>query len=54
MCNLCNGTHVVHEIDSFSIRVGCCPVCGPEPVEAWKARLNKIATWANGERSKKK
>ncbi|MBT2722284.1 hypothetical protein [Bacillus sp. ISL-46] len=39
MCNLCNGTHVVHEIDSYSIRTCCCPACGPEPDESWYGRL---------------
>lgn len=44
MCNLCNGTHVIHEVDSFSIIVSCCPTCGPEPDEIWRARLENVLT----------
>jgi hydrogenase maturation factor HypF (carbamoyltransferase family) len=42
MCELCNGTHVVHEIDSFSIRTSCCPVCGPVSDVVWLAELEAI------------
>ena len=42
MCQLCNGTHVVYEVDSFSIRTSCCPQCGPESDEVWKARIESI------------
>lgn len=42
MCELCNGTHVVHEITSLGYRTSCCPVCGPESDEEWYARINAI------------
>lgn len=42
MCNLCNGTHVVHEIQSFGYRTSCCPVCGPVPDEIWQAGIENI------------
>lgn len=28
MCNLCNGTHTIHEIDSYFIKYHPCPNCG--------------------------
>ena len=40
MCELCNGTNVVHELLTIGYRTGCCPVCGPEPDEKWYSRLN--------------
>jgi hypothetical protein len=42
MCQLCNGTHVVYEVDSLSIRTSCCPQCGPESDEVWKSRIENI------------
>lgn len=33
MCNLCNGTHVIHEVGSFSIVYHNCPNCGPAPAQ---------------------
>lgn len=44
MCRLCCGTHVVHEVNSFSIHATTCPVCGPDPDEVWRARLENIST----------
>jgi hypothetical protein len=52
MCQLCNGTHVVHEIDSFSIRTSCCPNCGPESDESWYGRLNAFKEKATEMRRK--
>ncbi|KON86587.1 hypothetical protein AF332_06990 [Sporosarcina globispora] len=31
MCKLCNGTHVIHDVSSFSIVFNTCPNCGPAP-----------------------
>jgi 5,10-methylenetetrahydrofolate reductase len=42
MCDLCYGTHVVHEIDSFSIGFATCPECGPEPEEQFQARMDEL------------
>lgn len=42
MCNLCNGTHVVHELDSIYTGFYTCPVCGPEPEEAFQARMAEL------------
>ncbi len=42
-CALCNGTHIVHEIDSFSYRTSCCPECGPEADEKWLERIKSLA-----------
>lgn len=42
MCKLCNGTHVVHEVDGLSVGFSCCPTCGPEPKEIQQARMNEI------------
>ncbi|AIE59088.1 hypothetical protein [Bacillus methanolicus] len=42
MCNLCGGTHVVHEINSFSIGFTTCPECGPEPKEQFRARMDEL------------
>ncbi|MBL5768003.1 hypothetical protein MXL46_08380 [Heyndrickxia sporothermodurans] len=33
MCNLCNGRHVVHTFNDYSIEIKTCPVCGPKPQE---------------------
>ena len=46
MCELCNGTHVVHQFEGYSYRFTCCPVCGPEPAEIQNARLDKLIAWA--------
>lgn len=42
MCSLCNGTHVIHEVSSYAIRTSCCPKCGPESEESWKAGIQQI------------
>jgi hypothetical protein len=42
MCSLCNGTRVVHEVSTYSIRTSCCPVCGPEPDDVWIARMENL------------
>jgi hypothetical protein len=42
MCQLCNGTHVVHELGSFSVGFAPCPECGPMPEEKFKARMDAI------------
>jgi hypothetical protein len=47
MCKLCNGTHVVHEVESYSYRFKCCPDCGPEPIEIRNVRLDRIIAWAD-------
>jgi hydrogenase maturation factor HypF (carbamoyltransferase family) len=31
MCQLCNGTHVVHTTGSFHTQIDTCPDCGPVP-----------------------
>jgi len=47
MCEICNGTHVIHEIDSFSIRTSCCPICGPIPDDVWRAEMKALqAKWS--------
>ncbi|CRK80337.1 hypothetical protein [Neobacillus massiliamazoniensis] len=47
MCQICNGTRKVHEINSFGYRTSCCPECGPMETELWleqqKARKDWIA-----------
>lgn len=42
MCKLCQGTHVVHDIDGFSVGIRCCPNCGPEPKEKQQARIENL------------
>lgn len=42
MCQLCNGTHIIHEVSSYFIRTSCCPECGPESDENWYAGINRI------------
>jgi hypothetical protein len=49
MCDLCNGTHVVHEITNIGYRTSCCPKCGPEPAEIQNERLTKIIEQANAQ-----
>jgi hypothetical protein len=46
MCELCNGTYVVHEVENYSYKFAGCPVCGPEPTEIRNKRLDKIIDWA--------
>lgn len=29
MCNLCNGTHILHDIDGSMLGFFTCPNCGP-------------------------
>lgn len=31
MCELCNGSHVMHIQTSYSTKYQDCPVCGPYP-----------------------
>ncbi|MCU9614116.1 hypothetical protein OEV98_11145 [Caldibacillus lycopersici] len=33
MCELCNGTHVVHTQDNFTFGFFTCPICGPASEE---------------------
>ncbi|BDG48802.1 hypothetical protein PspKH34_33630 [Parageobacillus sp. KH3-4] len=40
MCKLCNGTHVVHEINSFSVGFAPCPECGPMPEEKFQVWID--------------
>ena len=42
MCQLCNGTHVIHEISSFGYKTSCCPLCGTESEEVWRQELLNI------------
>ncbi|MRX54809.1 hypothetical protein GJU41_12575 [Bacillus idriensis] len=42
MCNLCNGTHVVHVDTQSSISFHNCPNCGPESKENQKARYELL------------
>jgi hypothetical protein len=42
MCELCNGTHVVHEFTSFGYRTSCCDKCGPVSDEVWRAELEEL------------
>ncbi|EIJ79158.1 hypothetical protein PB1_16414 [Bacillus methanolicus PB1] len=42
MCDLCYGTHVVYEIDSFFEYVYTCPNCGPEPEEKFRTRMDDL------------
>ncbi len=42
MCQICNGTHVIHEVSNYSIQFNCCPECGPESDEVWYERINKL------------
>ena len=42
MCQLCKGTHVIHEVSSYSIRTSCCPECGAESDEIWRSRLEAL------------
>jgi hypothetical protein len=42
MCELCNGTYVVHENNSLGSRFSGCPDCGPEPADVQNARLQKL------------
>jgi hydrogenase maturation factor HypF (carbamoyltransferase family) len=39
MCELCNGTHVVHESNNFSVSFCTCPICGPEPEWIFRSRM---------------
>jgi uncharacterized protein (DUF2225 family) len=41
MCEICNGSHIMKKIDSFSVETLPCPVCGPmDPkVKAEKDRI---------------
>ncbi|CAG9608024.1 hypothetical protein [Pseudoneobacillus rhizosphaerae] len=38
MCQLCNGTHVVHTTGSFYTKIDSCPNCGPVPEEVRTAK----------------
>lgn len=42
MCKECNGTHVIHEYGRAIGIVMPCPICGPEPVEKYNARMAEI------------
>lgn len=53
MCELCGGTHVIHEIGSFYVRTTYCPICGPEPEDIWNARINRLLAWAETMEKKK-
>ncbi|WLR57771.1 hypothetical protein LC048_21075 [Mesobacillus subterraneus] len=40
MCELCNGTHVVHIESPGVALVTNCPECGPMPEEQWRAKMD--------------
>jgi hypothetical protein len=42
MCELCNGTGVVHDTGSFGYRTSCCPVCGPESDVVWRGKIESF------------
>lgn len=42
MCDLCKGTHVVHNIGTSAIGFFTCPNCGPMTDEQFKAYLAEI------------
>ncbi|WP_248892257.1 hypothetical protein [Bacillus methanolicus] len=42
MCDLCYGTHIVREINSFFDYVTTCPNCGPESKEQFRARMDEL------------
>ncbi|MFE8697945.1 hypothetical protein ACFYKT_16510 [Cytobacillus sp. FJAT-53684] len=46
MCQLCNGTHVVHDEGDYCTIYHCCPNCGPIPDEQWLARIQAVYEWA--------
>lgn len=31
MCKLCNGTHVVRDVGTYTAFIRACPSCGPKP-----------------------
>lgn len=47
MCQVCNGTHVVHENLGYAYRTSCCPVCGPVSDEVWWRELEEILAKGN-------
>jgi ribosomal protein L37E len=46
MCQLCNGTHVVHTTGSFYTQIATCPNCGPVPEQIrmvnWQAFRRRL------------
>lgn len=47
MCEICNGTHVIHTSGVYTAFIRTCPTCGPKPQEQLlnerKERLKKLA-----------
>lgn len=43
MCNLCNGRHMIHQVEKGLASVVPCPNgCGPSP-EEWKRKMDFLA-----------
>lgn len=42
MCEFCNGTHVYHAWDESKVLFQACPVCGPEPEEKFRKRMQEF------------
>lgn len=42
MCQLCNGTYVIHIRSSYGIKFETCPICGPVPADEQQAKLIAI------------
>ncbi|MGM7684671.1 hypothetical protein ACSVDA_21420 [Cytobacillus sp. Hm23] len=42
MCQLCNGTHRIHQVDNCSVEFSVCPECGPEPKSKQEERMKRL------------
>lgn len=54
MCEICNGNHVVHSTNSFSLEIHPCPECGPVLEEYWTQEFKKVAKKIKHARAKLK
>lgn len=42
MCELCNGTHVILQLENWFAEYHTCPNCGPKSQEAINQDLDKL------------
>jgi hydrogenase maturation factor HypF (carbamoyltransferase family) len=50
MCQLCNGTHVVHNDGSYYTLISACPECGPVPEGIQKERIKALRERINAKK----